>query len=64
MLWAACCLAFFGFLHAGEFTVNSAFQPSSHMTVDDLQADSLVNPTCFKVHIKCSSLIRFAWAVI
>ena len=23
------------------------------MTVDDLQADSLVNPTCFKVHINC-----------
>ena len=54
MLWAACCLGFFGFLRAGEFTVNSAFQPSIHMTIDDLQADSLVNPTCFKVHIKCS----------
>ena len=23
------------------------------MTVDDLHADSLVNTTCFKVHIKC-----------
>ena len=53
MLWAACCLGFFGFLRAGEFTVNSAFQPSIHMTVADLQADSLVNPTCFEVHIKC-----------
>ena len=42
MLWAACCLGFFGF-----------FQPSIHMTVADLQGDSLVNPTCFEVHIKC-----------
>ena len=45
MLWAA--LGFFGFLQAGELTVNSAFQPSIHMTVDDLQADSLVNPTFY-----------------
>ena len=53
MLWAACCLGFSGFLRAGEFTLNSAFHPSTHMTVSDLQADSLVNPTCFKVRIKC-----------
>ena len=53
MLWAACCLGFFGFLRAGEFTVYSVFQPSIHMYVDDLEADSLVNPTCFEVHIKC-----------
>ena len=59
MLWAACCLGFFGFLRAGEFTVNSAFQPSIHMTVADLQADSLVNPSCFKVHIKCSKTDPF-----
>ena len=52
MLWAACCLGFFGFLRAGVFTVNSVFHPSSHMTVDDLQEESLVNPSCFKVHIK------------
>ena len=29
------------------------------MTVDYLQADSLVNPTCFKVHIKCSKTDPF-----
>ena len=52
ILWAACCLRVFGFLRAGEFMVNSVFHPSTHMTVSDLQADSLVNPTCFKVHIK------------
>ena len=29
------------------------------MTVDDLQVDSLVNPACFKVHIKCSKMDPF-----
>ena len=59
MLWAACRLGFFVFLRAGEFTVNSVFDPNTHMTVDDLQADSLVNPSCFKVHIKCSKTDPF-----
>ena len=59
MLWAACCLAFFGFLRAGEFTVTSAFDPNTHMTVSDLQADYLVNPSCFKVRIKCSKTDPF-----
>ena len=44
MLWAACRLGFFGFLQAREITVNFSLVS---MTVDDLQTDSLVNPTCF-----------------
>ena len=59
MLWAARCLGFFGFLRVGEFTVNVPFQPSIHLTVSDLQADALVNPTCFKVHLKCSKTDPF-----
>ena len=39
--------------------MNFAFQPSTHVTVDDLKADSLVNPTCFKVYIKCSKTDPF-----
>lgn len=59
MSWAACCLGLFGFLRVGELTVNALFQPSIHMTVSNLQADSLVNPTCFKVYIKCSKTDPF-----
>ena len=59
MLWAACCLGFFGFLRAGEFTVNSPFNPDIHLVVSDVQADSLVNPSSFRIHIKCSKTDPF-----
>ena len=47
MLWAACCLGFFGFL------------PSIHLAVSDVQADTLVNPTCFKIRTKSSKTDPF-----
>ena len=59
MLWAACCLGFFGFLRAGEFTVNSPFDPAVHLTVNDIHADSLLNPCSFRIHIKCSKADPF-----
>ena len=59
MLWTECCLGFFGFLCAGEFTTNSSIAPSIHLTLSDVQADSLVDPTCFRVHIKCSKTDPF-----
>ena len=59
MLWAVCSLGFFGFLRTGEFTSNSSFDPSIHLTLGDVQADSLVDPTCFRVHIKCSKTDPF-----
>ena len=59
MLWAACCLGFFGFLRAGEFTVNCAFDPSIHFTVQDLQVDAEVNPSSLRVHTKSSKTDPF-----
>lgn len=59
MLWAACCVWFFGFLPAGEFTVNSPFDPTMHLTVNDIQADSLSNCKNFRIHIKCSETDPF-----
>ena len=59
MLWATCCIGFFGFLQAGEFTVNSTFDPEIHLSVHDLQVDCLLNPSCLKIHIKCSKTNLF-----
>ena len=50
---------FFGFLRAGEFTINSHFNPDIHLAVSDVQADSLVNPSSFRILIKCSKMDPF-----
>ena len=55
MLWAACCLGFFGFLRAGEFTVDGTFDPALHLTMADIQIDSSTNPRGFRAFIKCSN---------
>ena len=59
MLWAACCLGFFGFLRAGEFTVNAPFDPAIHLSVNDIQADSLSNLQSFRILVKCSKTDPF-----
>ena len=39
---------------------NSSFDPSIiHLAVSDIQADALVDPTCFGVHIKSSKMDPF-----
>ena len=53
MLCAACCLGFFGFLRAGEFTMNGTFDPTLHLTMADVQVDSSTNPQSFRVFINC-----------
>ena len=39
--WAACLLAYFGFLRSAEFTVPilSAFDPGHHLSVRDIAVD-------------------------
>ena len=53
ILWAACCVGFFGFLRGGEFRVNSPFDPSLHLTLDDIQVDAPLNPKSVCLFIKC-----------
>ena len=61
MLWAACCMAFFGFLRAGEITVPSLkeYDPDGHLSAGDVALDSQTDPTVVRVHIKESKTDPF-----
>ena len=61
MIWAASCLAFFGFLHSSELTVPSqdTYDPSIHLSVNDVAVDSRSSPTMIKVTIKQSKTDPF-----
>ena len=56
MMWAACCLGYFAFLRAGEFTTqsNSHFKPECHLTPADISVDSHTNPSVMRIHLKQS----------
>ncbi len=56
LLWAACCLGFFAFLRSGEFTLKQGerFDPSWHLSVNDVATDNLSKPTRLQIHIKGS----------
>lgn len=58
MVWAACCLRFFGFLRAGKFTVSSleAYDPAS---LADIALDSHIAPAILRVHIAVSKTDPF-----
>ena len=61
MLWAACCLGFFGFLRTAEFTVPNGkdFDPSVHLTAGDITVDSHIEPSLLQVRIKASKTDQF-----
>ena len=61
MLWAACCLGFFGFLRCAEFTCPSmhAYDSGMHLNLSDVALDSTTNPTAIRVTIKQSKTDPF-----
>ena len=61
MLWAACCMGFFGFMRCGEFTVASqaAYDSNKHLSAADVAVDSHVNPTMLAVTLKQSKTDQF-----
>ena len=56
MLWAACCLTFFGFLRAVELTVpdDSAFDPVVHLSWGDLAVDIPASLTMLSARLNAS----------
>ena len=49
MLWAACCLGFFGFMRVGEFTIVSSTKDT--LSVADVSIDSRDNPQMLAVYL-------------
>ena len=57
MLWTACCLVFFGFLRATEFTAPPSgkdFDAGVHLSLQDIALDSRSSPNLVRVKIKHS----------
>ena len=56
MLWAACCVGFFGFMRCGEFTVPtpSAYDSQKHLSVKDIAVDSHSHPTMVAITLRHS----------
>ena len=65
MLWAACCVGFFGFLRAGEFTVRSTreFDPTAALMLEDVAVDRHDNPTMVRIRLKSSKTDPFRHGV-
>ena len=65
MLWAAACVGFFGFLRAGEFTVQSvgSYDPEVHLNLTDLAVDSHSQPSMVCIRIKQSKTDPFRQGV-
>ena len=61
MFWAACNLAFFGFLCSGEFMVPTlaSFSPDVHLSLKDIAFDSYEVPTMLHVRLKASKTDPF-----
>ena len=61
LIWAACCLCFFGFLRAGELTVpsNNGYDPAVHLNVGDLALDNATQPSLIRVKVKQSKTDPF-----
>ena len=56
MMWAACCVAFFGCLRCSEFTApnRTSYDPTIHLSYSDVVVDSKISPSMVFLYIKQS----------
>ena len=61
MVWAACCVGFFGFLRAGEMTAPSDkdYDPTVHLSYRDISVDNPRDPQMVRIWIKQSKTDPF-----
>lgn len=61
MLWAASTVTFFSFCRSGELTVptEKGFDPTSHLTYDDISVDNRKIPSIVSIHLKKSKTDPF-----
>lgn len=61
MIWAACCLCYFGLLRLGEVTVPSdtGCDKDVHLSMADISVDSIKNPSVVRARIKASKTDQF-----
>jgi len=65
MLWAACCLAYFGFMWIGELTVpaDDEYDALIYLSWDDVMVDNPICPSRMEVLIKASKTDPFRQGV-
>ena len=65
MLWAACCVGFFGFVRSGELTAPECgeFDPGQHLSYEDIAVDSRSDPRVVSIRIKQSKTDPFRQGV-
>ena len=65
MMWAACCMAFFGFLRCSEFTApgQQEYDPQVHLQYEDVAVDCRNNPRMLMIRIKQSKTDPFRQGV-
>ena len=61
MMWAACCIVFFGFLRFSEFTAPSQedYDPYTHLSYDYVAVDNRTSPTLLTLQLKQSKTDPF-----
>ena len=61
MMWAVCCIAFFGFLRCSEFTVpnHDSYDPDANLSYDDVAVDNRTCPTLLTLKLKQSKTDPF-----
>ena len=64
LLWAACCLGFFGFLRVAEFTARSTTEtPPNIVAINDIQRAAGYPPEFIRVHLRQSKTDPFGTGV-